>query len=55
MNQGLFKSIYNYTFTQELTSSLIVCPFQPNEYILKAGDQIDGLYFYCQEGIWYQV
>lgn len=45
MNQSLFKSIYNYTFTQELTPSLIVCPFQPNEYILKAGDQIDGLYF----------
>ncbi len=45
MNQSLFKSIYNYTFTQDLTSSLIVRHFQPNEYILKAGDQIDGVYF----------
>lgn len=45
MNQSLFQSIYHYTFTQELTSSLLVCSFQPNEYILKAGDKIDGIYF----------
>lgn len=45
MNQSLFQSIYQYTFTQELISSLFVRTFQPDEFILKAGDKIDGLYF----------
>jgi len=45
MSQNLFRSIYHYTFTKELISSLFVRTFQPNEFILKAGDKIDGIYF----------
>ncbi|HHT7156869.1 Crp/Fnr family transcriptional regulator [Bacillus thuringiensis] len=45
MNQNLFRSIYHYTFTRDLISFLSVSTFQPNEFILKAGDKIDGLYF----------
>lgn len=45
MNQNLFQSIYHYTFTKDLVASLTVCTFQPNEFILKAGDRIDGIYF----------
>ncbi|MEB8649718.1 Crp/Fnr family transcriptional regulator [Bacillus cereus] len=45
MNQNLFRSIYHYTFTKDLISFLSVSTFQPNEFILKAGDKIDGLYF----------
>ncbi|MFJ8219766.1 Crp/Fnr family transcriptional regulator [Bacillus cereus] len=45
MNQNLFQSIYYYTFTKDLISFLSVSTFQPNEFILKAGDKIDGLYF----------
>ena len=45
MSQNLFQSIYHYTFTKDLISSLSVSTFQPNEFILKAGDKIDGIYF----------
>ncbi|WP_255290698.1 MULTISPECIES: cyclic nucleotide-binding domain-containing protein [Bacillus cereus group] len=45
MNQNLFRSIYHYTFTKNLISFLSVSTFQPNKFILKAGDKIDGLYF----------
>lgn len=45
MNQNLFRSIYHYTFTKDLISFLSVSTFQPNEFILKAGDKIGGLYF----------
>ncbi|PGF22579.1 transcriptional regulator [Bacillus thuringiensis] len=45
MSQNLFQSIYHYTFTKDLISFLSVRIFQPNEFILKAGDKIDGIYF----------
>ncbi|HDX9530228.1 TPA: Crp/Fnr family transcriptional regulator [Bacillus thuringiensis] len=45
MNQNLFQSIYHYTFTKDLILFLSVSTFQPNEFILKAGDKIDGIYF----------
>lgn len=45
MSQNLFRSIYDYTLSKELISSIFVRTFQPNEIILKAGDKIDGLYF----------
>ncbi len=46
MSQNLFRSIYHYTLAKELISSLFVRTFQPNEFILKAGDKIDGIYFF---------
>lgn len=45
MNQNQFRSIYHYTFKKNLIPSLSVTTFQPNEFILKAGDKIDGIYF----------
>lgn len=45
MNQNLFRSIYHYTFTKDLISFLSVSTFQPNEFILKAGDKIGGPIF----------
>ncbi|WP_010094750.1 Crp/Fnr family transcriptional regulator [Ornithinibacillus scapharcae] len=45
MNQNQFQSIYHYTFTNDLISSLSIKNFQPHEFIIKAGDKIEGIYF----------
>lgn len=45
MTQQQFHSIYHYTFPKDLIPTLSVKSFQPEEFILKAGEQIDGIYF----------
>lgn len=45
MELQTFHSIYGYTFTDEIFHEITIRSYLPSEYILKAGDEIDGLYF----------
>ncbi|MEG0261299.1 MAG: Crp/Fnr family transcriptional regulator [Lysinibacillus sp.] len=40
-----FHLIYGYTFTNEIIHEITIRSYLPNEYILKAGEELDGLYF----------
>lgn len=40
-----FSYLYNYEFQREYHSKISLKTFQQGEYILKAGDEIDGFYF----------
>ncbi|MEK4427405.1 Crp/Fnr family transcriptional regulator [Solibacillus sp. FSL K6-1523] len=45
MNLKSFRLIYDYTFTEEIIHEITMRSYLPNEYILKAGEELDGLYF----------
>lgn len=40
-----FVQLYTYTFPNEVLNQLQYRSYQTNEYILKTGEEIDGLYF----------
>lgn len=48
----IFQKLYQYTFPTEVAAELKKRTFQRDEYILKAGEEIDGLYFLI-EGSYY--
>lgn len=41
-----FTELYAYTFSDEVKKEIQFRTFESDEYILKAGDEIDGLYFF---------
>lgn len=45
MNLEKFNQLYTYKFSNEVIKELQQKTYQRNEYILKTGDEIDGLYF----------
>lgn len=47
-----FDQLYTYTFSNDVIKELQLKTYQRNEYILKTGDEIDGLYFLI-EGKYY--
>ncbi len=52
MNLEKFKSLYNYEFPDEVLNQLQHRTYESNDFILKTGDEIDGLYFLI-EGRYY--
>ena len=52
LNLEKFRQLYTYTFPNEVLNQLQYKIYQTNEYILKTGDKIDGLYFLI-EGKYY--
>lgn len=52
MNLEKFNQLYTYTFPNEVSNYLQYRIYQTNEYILKTGDEIEGLYFLI-EGKYY--
>jgi len=52
MNLEKFNQLYTYTFSDEVIKELQQRTYKRNEYILKTGDEIDGLYFLI-EGKYY--
>ena len=52
MNLEKFTRLYTYTFPNEVLEQLQYRTYHKNEYILKTGDEIDGLYFLI-EGKYY--
>nr|WP_232337081.1 Crp/Fnr family transcriptional regulator [Lysinibacillus timonensis] len=52
MNLEKFSQLYTYTFPNDVLEQLQYRIYQTNEYILKTGDEIDGLYFLI-EGKYY--
>lgn len=45
MHLSNFTSIYHYTFPSNIHHKIIIRSFEPHDYILKTGDEIDGFYF----------
>ena len=45
MHLNKFSSIYSYKFKDEISNEITLRSYLPHEYILKAGDEIDGFYF----------
>lgn len=52
MNLEKFVQHYTYKFSNEVISELQLKTYERNEYIVKTGDEIDGLYFLI-EGQYY--
>ena len=52
MNLEKFNQLYTYAFPSQVMEELQQRTFQTNEYILKTGDEFDGLYFLI-EGKYY--
>ena len=52
LNLEKFNQLYTYTFPIEALEQLQYRTYQTNEYILKTGEEIDGLYFLI-EGKYY--
>lgn len=52
MNLNKFMQLYTYTFSDEIVPKLQYRTYKRNEYILKSGEKIDGLYF-LMEGKYY--
>ncbi|MGN7479388.1 Crp/Fnr family transcriptional regulator [Solibacillus silvestris] len=52
MDLEKFSNVYTYTFPSELIAEIQWKTYEPNDAILTAGDEIDGLYFLV-EGKYY--
>ena len=52
MDLGKFVQHYTYKFPNEVIKELQLKTYQRNEYIVKTGNEIDGLYFLI-EGQYY--
>lgn len=52
MDLAIFEQYYDYKFSNEVTKEMQIKSYEPNEAILKNGDEIEGLYFLI-EGQYY--